>query len=87
MSQYQCPDCGQSTSVVDTRSFQGKLRRRRKCKNNHQFKTIEIDHKVPDKLDELVNWVLSENTDMDPDLISYFKEQIRNTIYGIDKEE
>lgn len=87
MSQYQCPECGESTTVIDTRSHHGKLRRRRKCGHNHQFKTIEIDHSVPEKLNELVNWVLSENTNIDPDLISYFKEQIKNTIYGIDKED
>lgn len=39
-----CPVCGGSTQVVDSRSSEDSVQRRRECKEcGHRFNTIEID--------------------------------------------
>lgn len=39
----KCPACGEKTRVVDTRSPDDKVRRRRECvKCQHRFSTVEM---------------------------------------------
>jgi transcriptional regulator NrdR family protein len=58
MSQYQCPECQASSSVIETRAASGNLRRRRKCPNGHRFSTMEVAADVPAKIVELVHWAV-----------------------------
>jgi transcriptional regulator NrdR family protein len=61
MSQYRCPECGESSSVIETRASQNSLRRRRKCANFHRFTTLEVPGDAPKKLVELVQWAVRNN--------------------------
>lgn len=87
MSQYRCHECDQPTMVVDTRPYFEKLRRRRRCSHKHESKTIEISAEVPNQLDDLIDWVLTDTAGIDPDLVSYLKTKARNTLLGIKEED
>lgn len=37
-----CPDCGKGSDVIDTRAIlDGRVKRRRRCLNEHRFTTYE----------------------------------------------
>lgn len=63
MSQYRCPECNDSSSVVETRASHShsSLRRRRKCPKNHRFTTLEVPGDAPKKIVELVQWAVRNN--------------------------
>jgi hypothetical protein len=73
--------------VIDTRALHNRLRRRRRCPHKHESKTIEVPFDLPEKLDELIDWVLTNTAGVDADLVEYLKEQARNTIFGIENKE
>jgi hypothetical protein len=84
MSQYNCPICSGSTSVIETRASNGRLRRRRTCPVGHRFTTIEVPHQTPKKLKELVDWLGKQG--LDPDIVSYAKEELGVILFGMKSE-
>lgn len=50
LHKYLCPQCREPTEVIDSRVGVGDdvIRRRRRCRNNHRFSTLEVavDHHV-----------------------------------------
>ena len=48
-----CPDCGEvMADVVDTRESFGRIRRRRRCPNNHRVSTVEY---IAGDIDEVLD--------------------------------
>lgn len=49
-----CPKCDANTRVLETRSLDGAIRRRRECHNeqcNHRFSTLEVEYDFKEKSD------------------------------------
>jgi transcriptional regulator NrdR family protein len=56
-----CPECGSTRNrVIDSRSLDGRRRRRRECNNGHRFTTYEISaadlEEIERSLTELREW-------------------------------
>ncbi len=85
MSHYSCPECSGSTTVIETRLSNSRLRRRRKCSNNHRFSTIEIPHEATQKIDELITWLSKQN--LDSEIADYARGQVASIMTGIPAEE
>jgi transcriptional repressor NrdR len=50
-SAYTCPQCGEPTSVSDTRAWEKGIRRRRRClRCQYRFTTYEYEAKPNDRL-------------------------------------
>jgi len=51
-----CPECGKDTMVVDSRSTDNSVRRRRECNEGHRFSTQEwvIKSNIETRADELL---------------------------------
>lgn len=56
------------------------MKRRRSCKNGHRFTTIEVPHKAPKKINELVDWLQKQG--LNPDIADYAKEQVGQILLG-----
>jgi hypothetical protein len=80
MSHYSCPICSGSSSVIETRASNARLRRRRTCGAGHRFTTIELPHDTPKKLKGLVDWIAKQG--LDPELVDYAKEELKIIIFG-----
>lgn len=87
MSHYLCPECGQKTGVYDTRPHGPILKRRRKCPQGHRFTTFEIHGLSLEKLSQLIDWTFGQNSDVDPDMVEYFKEEARKTLLATAEED
>lgn len=87
MSKYVCPECDKMNNIYDTRAQGTILKRRRKCPNGHRLTTFEIHGSSLEKLNELIDWTFGENTDLDPDMIDYFKTKSRNILLGVEEED
>lgn len=85
MSQYSCPQCQSDTNVVDSRSFHRRIRRRRRCKNNHRFSTIEISADAQKELNELLQWALENEPNEDS--TEYLQFQIKKILYNPNEED
>lgn len=83
MSHYGCPICSEPTSVIETRLSKSRLRRRRRCVNNHRFTTLELPHDTGKRAVGLVKW-LTKN--LDPEIAGYAQEEIRAIMAGIPQE-
>ena len=82
MSGYLCPDCGQKSHVVDSRTSGIRLRRRRKCDGQgHKFSTIEVGLDAREKIKSLMEWVTTVRW-MDEDTHFYINEQIDHIMLG-----
>jgi transcriptional regulator NrdR family protein len=77
MSQYLCPECQGSSSVVETRAASGNLRRRRKCANGHRFSTMEVSADVPAKIVQLVQWAVGHN------ITDNFEQYVQEIMLGL----
>lgn len=84
MGKYSCPECSGITGVVETRPSNGRLKRRRACKQGHRFTTVEIPHTAPKQIFELLKWLK-----LDPDLMDYAKHKISHMLLNtpLDEEE
>lgn len=81
MSHYSCPICSGSSSVIETRASNARLRRRRTCGEGHRFTTIELPHETPKKLKELVGWLGKQG--LDPEIVDYAKEELGVILFGL----
>jgi transcriptional regulator NrdR family protein len=80
MSSFNC-SCGQKTSVIDTRDTNDRLKRRRKCPNDHRFNTVEVPLEARDKLIDIIVWSAQRST-IDGDLNSFVGEQVDHILLG-----
>lgn len=85
MNSYLCLDCGEPTTVIETRISSSRLRRRRKCVEGHRFTTLEIPHTTSQKLIELIQWISRHRSD--PDVLIYADRQVRLIMTGTDSPE
>jgi hypothetical protein len=86
MSHYSCPICSGSTTVIETRLSNSRLRRRRRCPVNHRFTTIEVPHEVVKKTNELIAWLTKQHI-IDADLASYAKDELKAIFAGTTQED
>lgn len=87
MSQYPCPDCGSDSKVVDTRPSYKRLRRRRAClKSGHKFTTHEVPSDATEKIDEIIDFIVSNAEGQEDDMIEYGQAQLREILLGIEEE-
>jgi transcriptional regulator NrdR family protein len=80
MAKYLC-ECGEPTSVVETRPTERVLRRRRKCSNEHRFSTIEVPADAPKKIVELVQWAVRNKVTDD------FTDHVRDIMMGTPEKD
>ncbi len=81
MSLYHC-SCGEKTDVIDTRCSYKRLRRRRKCKQNHRFSTVEVPLEATKQLKELILWASRQEEAFDSDMVLYVETQIEEIMLG-----
>ena len=80
MSHYSCPECQGTTTVIETRLSNSRLRRRRKCiKEGHRFSTIEVPLDTAQRMTELVKWLTQH---IGPELAEYAHEQVGAIMLG-----
>ena len=72
--------CSASTTVIETRLANSRIRRRRKCSNNHRFSTVEINHSTTEKVIDLITWLTKQN--MDSEIADYARGQIGFIMLG-----
>lgn len=86
MSRYLCPECNETSSVIETRPSQRRLRRRRSCKNGHRFSTIEVPLTAEQQLVELLDWGF-KNGSPDDETLDYLKSEMKRILAGMPEEE
>jgi hypothetical protein len=84
MSHYSCPECSGSTSVIETRLSNSRIRRRRQCVNRHRFTTLEVPHNTRKRLHELMKWLGTQG--LASDIVDYAKSEITSIITGSPSE-
>jgi transcriptional regulator NrdR family protein len=88
MSQYLCPQCGSDSKVIDTRPSYKVLRRRRHCIiNGHKFSTHEVSADSPERLDAMIEFIVSHANGQESDMIDYGKSQLREVLFGLNEED
>ncbi len=50
----KCPQCDKASEVIDTRLRGQVVRRKRRCLNNHEFVTLEINALIIQQMSGLV---------------------------------
>lgn len=50
----KCPQCDKASEVIDTRLRGAVVRRKRRCLNNHEFVTLEINATIIQQMNGLV---------------------------------
>ncbi len=80
MSQYRC-SCGAKTEVIDTRPSYTRLRRRRKCSENHRFSTVEIPLDTVLRLKELI--LFWANALEEDDMVEHMNRNIDIIMLGM----
>lgn len=50
----KCPQCDKASEVIDTRLRGQAVRRKRRCLNNHEFVTLEINAAIIQQMRGLV---------------------------------
>lgn len=82
MSQYQCLECDQNTSVIDTRPSNGRLRRRRKCPHGHRFSTMEVATTAKEQIQDLILWAANQQQ-ADEDVTAYIEAKVNHILFGL----
>lgn len=82
MGKYYCPECSGITGVVETRPSNGRLKRRRACKQGHRFTTVEVPHTAPKEVMALLSWL-----GVSGDMLDYAKHKMSHILLGTPLDE